>query len=188
MVEMSKHTLLIVVCVLALGCPPASIEYTPERDAQAMQTVLGTWSASGITLSLCEDVERADSEASASEQASCQVEHVVRPGRGTAHVEEHKGVGCGGCPFAVEAHVTAELFHPKLAAPLSLTGVVQLGSGHDDDPYDVLPYRVSLVVEGRWIGGEIDGEGNLRVTSVHDLPELTEADFPTLRLGPGSCP
>ena len=186
---------LIFVCIFPLACSPTTT-YSPERDAEAMQGVLGRWSASGsgITLSLCEDVERADSEAADIEQnfegSSCQVDHVVRPERGEAHTVEHKGVGCGGCPFAVNAHVNAELTHPKLAAPLILTGTVNLGDGYEDDPY-ALPYRVNLSLadgEGA-IGGEIDADGTLRITYFYNVPELTEADLFQLRLsGAAACP
>ena len=70
---------LIFVCIFPLACSPTTT-YSPERDAEAMQGVLGRWSASGsgITLSLCEDVELADSEAADIERITANYFAVAR--------------------------------------------------------------------------------------------------------------
>lgn len=180
---------LALLVALPLGCS-GEVDYSPERDTAAMESILGTWTAPGtpITLTVCEDIEQADSTAAEREPGNCQVDHVVRPGRGEAHSEDHSGVGCGGCPFSVQAFVKVELVHPDLPEPLVAQATVHLGDGYEDNPY-ALPYLMGMAVDGRNISAEIHGDGTLRFTEMDGAPPLTVADMPRLQLsGPAACP
>jgi hypothetical protein len=180
---------IIALVALPLGCS-GEVDYSPERDAAVMQSILGTWTAPGapITLTVCEDIEAAESEAAQRAPGNCQVDHVVRPGRGTAHSEDHSGVGCGGCPFSVHAFVTVELAHPDLPEPVVASGAVVIGDGYEDDPYSP-PYRIEALVDGRYISAEIDGDGELRFTNMDGAGQLTVADMPRLELSDSAaCP
>lgn len=187
---------LAVLGILALcACSPHEVAYGPVLDVEAIGRAVGVWQGEVdgrvMTVTLCEDHARAAVEDSkATDDGGCQREHLARSVGGRSHIEPVRGgVGCGGCPFAVQAMITGELDHPDLPAPISFTqGTLLLGDGYEDDPY-ALPYNVDLGSAQDGLGATLTTDGKLVLTLVNvsgsgglRLPKALTYQ------GPASCP
>lgn len=170
--ETFTQILVLLAWTGALGCEPTGeVRYTHERDSRAMEAILGVWEGpEGVTLTLCEDVARAEAEEAAAEPNGwCQLDHVVRgDDQGREHTEDHGGAGCvmGGCPYMVKAFVRGEIQEPAGAA-VPVLGEVGLQSGTEDDPY-AFPYRLGIHTDEEFpdhLGGTIVEDGSFTVES-----------------------
>jgi hypothetical protein len=186
-----SHVLLIAFLV---ACESDAVgRYSSEADDVAMGAIASTWSEpGGLTLTLCEDVERS---AAWTGPDDCVVDHVVRGGGlGMNHVERHDlGMGCGGCSYDVVAWVTGTVSGPGLAGDVRVSGNVWLQSARDDDPYGY-PYTLDLTCDGAvqacLITGSLDSDGSIRSTLVLDPSggERTETPYALSRVGVAVCP
>ena len=159
------HRLLLAALVVGLvvRCGSPTLEFSPEQDNAAMAHIERSWSGSvgsgPIGLSFCEDI--AANDAATAAEDSCQVLHTVRgEGRTVARTEEGKGgVGCGGCPFAVNTRVVATVVLPTGDIAI-MDGTIRLGDGYEDNPYvgdwgfqltarEGKPDEPPMVLEGR---------------------------------------
>lgn len=141
--------------------------------------------ATGLALSLCEDVAATD----AWEGPSCGTEHVVRGGgRGLAHDEEVSTMGCSACSRAVEAPVRGVASGGSFTDPRQLEGWILLGNGADDDPY-ALPWTLRLACSDDGpscsVEGTLTAEGRLELAvSAADAEPTRHA---LERAGPATC-
>jgi len=114
----------------------------------------------GLVVALEEDVELSSTVSN----SGCEVDHVVRgQGLGEPHKGAESGVGCGGCPMEVVAHVTGTVEGGPFSDTLTVTGRVVLGNNFDDSPYDY-PYHVEL--------DAVDGDSIYRLEGVMTDTEL----------------
>lgn len=179
-----RHSNLVLV-VLAAGCLSDSVEYTPEQDIQAFDDIARAWSApDGLALSLCEDPTAPGPDP----DDTCQIEHVVRAdGSAPADREEHGG-GCGGCPFSNVAYVRGTLSGTGLTEPVTVTGLIGLGRGAGDDPYEY-PYSVDLTCAAPadcGLSGSLDPDGTLTIEYFHGL-DVSGTSFTFAPAGQASC-
>ena len=180
----SKFSLLPLWTLIAFGCLSDSVSYSPEADTEAFTAIASTWSADGVTLSLCEDVTAVE------QTGNCIVDHTVRGGgRGRRHDEDHSGVGCGGCPFSNMAYVTGTVSGGGLPADTVVEGSVSLGVTAGG-PYG-FPYVVSLTCVDPehpcQLGGRLDADGSLELTD-YGAVGSAEAQRTLVRTSAATCP
>lgn len=134
----SARRLVLPVLLLAgaLQCGPAGIEYSAERDEEAMERIervwFGTVGEGPISISVCEDKAANDQL----EEGGCDVDHVVKGGgRGTTRTADQAGgVGCGGCSLSALTNVVAIVHMPDGNSAV-MRGTVRLGSAYEENPY-----------------------------------------------------
>ncbi len=120
----------------AVRCGPAAIEYSAQRDDQAIERIAHVWSGTvgkgPISISVCEDRAANDQL----EEGGCEVDHVVKGGgRGTTRTAEQVGsIGCGGCSMSALTEVVATVHMPDGTSAV-MRGTVRLGSAYEEDPY-----------------------------------------------------
>jgi hypothetical protein len=132
---------ILIIGLVALSCGGTkSVTYTPEQDQEVLDRLEGTWvadSESGdLRLVLCEDEMRADYNAEESPD-ECDHDHVVRAqSRSARETRERGSVGCGGCPFDVNAYLDGTVRGGPLPEPIAVEITAEIGDGYDDKPYD----------------------------------------------------
>jgi hypothetical protein len=182
-----KRMAMVVGLVALTGCLPEENSYSPEKDDRAMAVILGEFDGQGVNLSLCEDVATAEEEP----RDGCMIEHVIRAGGlGDKHRESHSNVGCGGCPFYVQAYVRGHVVGGEFDEPVAVRGEVSPWGG--DGPYS-FPYSVYLRCEDEdrpcRLGGYLQKDGRLELQFLdpdrYEAEPLLEADLD--RLGDVAC-
>jgi hypothetical protein len=168
--------------------------YTPGQDDGAMAAIASAWSEpGGLSISLCEDVERSATWTGPDE---CVVDHVVRGGGlGMDHTVKRETGGCAadGCPYRVEAWVVGTISGPGLTGDVPVAGAVELQSSLDDDPY-AYPYRLRLTcdatVQECSVTGTLDADGDVTATLVlgPSGPGQVETQHSLARVGDAACP
>ena len=155
---------LLLILLFGIGCGPGDKLYGPLPDGEALSTIVGVWvgqvDGQTVTLTVCEDEAKG---ASFGDQGDCQQDHVVSS-LSKDHIENHSGIGCGGCPFSVDAPIKARLVHGDISVDLDLGGSVHLGDGYDDDPY-ALPYTLDVRQDQQALSGTIGSRGKLELSS-----------------------
>lgn len=135
-------------------CGSGDITFSPDRDAQALERILKTWSGTleerPFSLSLCEDAEAN----AAFVVDGCTYAHLVKGDGPLAErsVSRASG-GCENCFLGVLTNVTATLTRAD-GDVLEVKGLVSLGTTFDEDPYEgdyglLLYADEALVMEGR---------------------------------------
>ena len=180
-----KRILMVSGLFLLTGCLPDGVGYSPEKDDEAMQTILSEFGNADMNLSLCEDLETAGAQAN----GDCQIDHVVRAGGlGEKHHEEHSNIGCGGCPFELVAFVRGQVVGGPFAEPTPVRGQVHLQTyGASDRPYS-FPYYVHVTCEDEAYPCSL--EGTLYEDGRFELlvsEQGHQANFDLDRLGASVC-
>jgi hypothetical protein len=183
--------LAVAVALLSAGgCSKFRHELTAEKDALALGSVfVRLVSTSGdppLTLTVCEDLERAEQELA----DGCTVAHVARGGlRSQTDEIAHEAGGCGVCAESNLAFIVARLEGHQLSAPVSLRGTVELGNSFRDDAY-AMPYRIDLATTDDKVSLQLE----LRESGKHFL-RLFSGPLPNTAVprffrtdAPASCP
>ena len=155
-------TLASLAGLAVVSCLSHSDTWTVAEDQQVMDLVTSSWtSATGLALSLCEDVATADATVE-----NCQYEHVVMAGTRAHPGSFDMGPGCGGCPLAVAAFVSGHASGGGLTGDVQVQGQIILPSAYDDDQYK-FPYQLDLTcagIAGCTITGDLAEDGTIDAT------------------------
>lgn len=192
----SRLQLAALAAAFAVACQPDD-EYGPRHDAAVMEAVTSVWAEQaegGLVVSLCEDLERAETEATDAADGGCRTAHVVRGGgRGRAETIEHQSVGCGGCPLMAQGFVLGAVAGGGLPAPAAVHGEVTL-TGDGSDAY-VRPWDVRVWCDDPgapcFASGELREDGNLYLQVRRggwDDPAAVTTDHVLTRGGAAACP
>ncbi len=182
---------LLTVGALLAACHPCGggDEITecfgPVNDAAAMTEIASAWNeAGGLSLSLCEDVAKAE----ATPANGCASIHVVRGGGlGAEQCVTHSTGGC--CAYRMVAYVHGVAAGAGLPDGTAVSGTVDLGTQNDPygHPYEVY---VDCYPAGQCIiRGKLSADGRLDVTLTLGAGGSGPESHHVLdRAGPATCP